>query len=155
MEETKDLLEKQIETVFGELSEYSEEDHDERKRLVQDVLAPLYKLKIEELKVQADYNIKFDQREEDSKRADKEFEYKIEQDKLAQENLEAEMEFKKKQAKTQRLEKWIEIAVQAGITVGGLIAYDIWNKRGLRFEETGTITSPHNRGLIGKMMPKI
>ena len=38
-------------------------------------------------------------------------------------------------------------------TLATLLAYDIWNKRGLKFEETGSITSSTNRNLFSKMTP--
>jgi hypothetical protein len=34
-------------------------------------------------------------------------------------------------------------------------SYDIWHRRGLRFEETGSYTSSHNRNLLSNMIPKI
>lgn len=58
------------------------------------------------------------------------------------------------QAKTQNLDRWINIGVQVGLAVSSLIAYNAWYNRGLRFEETGSITSPMTRNLLSRMLPK-
>lgn len=76
---------------------------------------------------------------------------KIEQEK---ESLEFEKQTRKEQFESQAKDRWVNFGLQVGITVGGWIAYDIWHRRGLRFEETGTITSPYTRNLISRMFPK-
>ena len=39
------------------------------------------------------------------------------------------------------------------VSILGNICYGIWQKRGYKFEETGTVTSPWLKGLINKMIP--
>lgn len=74
---------------------------------------------------------------------------KIEEDKLA-----VEREDKEAQHKDVVRDRWINAGVQVGLAICGWLAYDIWHRRGLKFEETGTITSPQTRNLISKMLPK-
>ena len=84
------------------------------------------------------------------------YKLKIEEAKIKQAKAEKseEMEIRQKQLKSQALDRWINVGVQVGLTIGSLIAYDVWFKRGLRFEETGTITSPMTRNLLSRMLPR-
>ena len=60
---------------------------------------------------------------------------------------------------SQRKSQIIDRFVKAGIIVGSVIveciAYDIWHRRNLRFEETGTFCSPQSRNLMSRMLPSI
>ena len=84
------------------------------------------------------------------------YKLKIEEAKIKQAKAEKseEMEIRQKQLKSQALDRWINVGVQVGLAIGSLIAYDVWFKRGLRFEETGTITSPMTRNLLSRMLPR-
>ena len=75
----------------------------------------------------------------------------MEQDILAKSEEKADKEALRKD---QNLDRWIGLGVQVGLAVGGWLVYDIWNRRGLKFEETGTITSPWTRNLVSRMLPK-
>lgn len=88
---------------------------------------------------------------------------KIEETKVEQANVEANEKrvmndrdwlAKQEQLDSQIKDRWINVAVQVGLTLSSLIAYNCWFKRGLRFEETGTVTSPMTKNLISKMLPK-
>lgn len=61
---------------------------------------------------------------------------------------------KEAEYKSKNIGQWIMFGGQALMTVTTMIAYNYWFKKGLKFEETGTITSPHNRNLISNMLPK-
>ena len=50
--------------------------------------------------------------------------------------------------------QWISVAVQVGLAVAGWICYDVWHRRGLKFEETGTVCSPWTKNLMSNMKPK-
>lgn len=88
-------------------------------------LTQLYRLRIEEAKIEQAKNEKYD-----------------------------ELDIKHAQLNAQSLDRLINVGLQIGLTIGGWIAYDIWNRRGLKFEETGTITSPWTRNLLSRMLPK-
>lgn len=99
-------------------------------------LTELYKLRIEEIKIEASRINEMRQRE-------------IEKDVRMNENY-----IKSEQLRSQSLDRWINVGLQVGLTLSGLIAYSRWYRMGLKFEETGSITSPMTRNLISKMLPK-
>jgi hypothetical protein len=99
-------------------------------------LAELYKLRIEEEKIEADLINKTRQRE---------FEKNTQM---------TETSLKYEQLRSQSWDRWINVGLQVGLTVMGLVAYNCWYNRGLKFEETGSITSPMTRNLLSRMLPK-
>lgn len=83
------------------------------------------------------------------------YELRIEEKKLEQAEMERreESDSKKAQLEAQNKDRFINIGVQIGLTIMSLLAYDVWYRRGLKFEETGTITAPMTRNLLSKMLP--
>lgn len=81
---------------------------------------------------------------------------RIEEAKIEQVEVEKyeEKEMRQTQLKSQNLDRWINIGVQVGLGIMSIIAYDVWYRRGLRFEETGSITSPMTRNLISRLLPR-
>lgn len=114
------------EVIETELLKLSEyePDSEDKSKAIKDV-SELYKLRIEEAKI-----------------------------KQVEAQANAEAEAKQKQAKSQNLDRWINLGVQIGLGIAGIVAYDVWYRRGLRFEETGTITSPMTRNLLSRMLPR-
>lgn len=53
-----------------------------------------------------------------------------------------------------QIDRWVNFGLQVGLTIGGWLVYDIWYRRGLRFEQFGTVTAPMTRNLISRMLPK-
>lgn len=53
-----------------------------------------------------------------------------------------------------RKDRLFSMLTQVGIAVGGWICYDVWHRRGLKFEETGIVTSHWTRNLMSRMIPK-
>lgn len=52
--------------------------------------------------------------------------------------------------------KCADIAVQISLGLAGLVFYNVWNRRGYKFEENGTITSKtFNRSLQDVKIPKL
>ena len=74
--------------------------------------------------------------------------YKV---KLEEEGMKTASEEKMKLAKAQSFEKFISLGVQAGISLGTLIAYGHWFRQGLKLETTNTVGSTFFRNLVGKM----
>lgn len=99
-------------------------------------LTELYKLRIEEAKIETDRIDKMRQRE-------------VERDAQMNENY-----LKSEQLRSQALDRWINVGLQVGLTFASLVAYNCWYNRGLKFEETGTVTSPMTRNLISRMLPR-
>lgn len=92
------------------------------------------------------------------------YELKLEEDKLELERQnqkdQAELEKLKLEAeaakaKEQHFFNWLGIGVQLGTTIFMATCYNMWLNRGFRFEEFGTIRSPHMRNLIGKILPRL
>lgn len=64
-----------------------------------------------------------------------------------------ELDLKMRQLDQSKLDRWVNVGLQIGLTAASLLAYDIWYRRGLRFEETGSVTTPMTRNLINRMLP--
>lgn len=54
----------------------------------------------------------------------------------------------------QGIERYFRYGAMALELVLPIVAYGIWYHKGLKFEETGTVTSPMTRNLITRMLPK-
>lgn len=141
MDDINKLLGEEIKKEISNLSNL-EDGSEEKSKAIED-LAKLYRLRIEEIKAQTERD---GQRDNAILEKDK---YK-----LALETADVEKEEKLTQRKAANLDRIINVGLQVGLTVGGWLAYDIWHRRGLKFEETGTITSPWTRNLVSKMTPK-
>lgn len=61
---------------------------------------------------------------------------------------------KRASLRNQKIDRWVNAGLQVALTVGSLVAYNVWLNRGLRFEETGTITSPMTRNLLSRLLPR-
>ena len=83
------------------------------------------------------------------------YKLKLEETKIEQAKVEKseEMDLKKKQFKSQGLDRWLNFGLSLGSTLIGVIAYDVWHRRGLRFQESGSITNPETKNLMSKMLP--
>lgn len=155
---TRSLLVQRIENEFNNLDDM--EDNESKQKAINNIVA-LYKLKIEEDKLDTEYSEHRDKLElekeqqkfeNDLKKQDMELKSRqIDGDLEAKSN---ELELNKVQLEERKLDRWVDLGAQVGLTLIGVIAYDIWFRKGLKFEETGTITSPMTRNLFSKMLPK-
>lgn len=100
-----------------------------------DDLVKLYKLKIEERKIDLDESDKVNRRKMD-------------------ENINIrDDELKQKQMKEQIKERYFRIGTATAELVIPLVFYGIWMRKGFKFEETGTYTSKTFMGLINRFKP--
>lgn len=155
---TRTLLVQRIENEFENLDLM--EDGEGKQKAINNLVA-LYKLKIEEEKIDAEYNENRDkcdlekmQQENDIEIKNKDIELKTRQFEVESDDRLHELELRKAQLDEQKLDRWVNFGTQVGLAMLSVVAYDIWNRRGLKFEETGTITSPMTRNLLSKMLPK-
>lgn len=141
MDKIQKALQEEINDEIQKLSSL-EPGSSEHAKATDDVVK-LYRLRIEEVRAEAEQKDKRDR-------------YKLEKSQMEQDILARSAEKADKEAlrKDQNLDRWIGLGVQVGLAVGGWLVYDIWNRRGLKFEETGTITSPWTRNLVSRMLPK-
>lgn len=122
----KDRIQKSLDEAIGkELENLSDSINETEKEKSIENLSTLYKLRIEEAKIEQAKNDKYD-----------------------------ELEIRKAQLDSQAKDRVFNVALQAGLTVGGWLVYSLWFRRGLKFEEEGTVTSPWTRNLISRMFPK-
>ena len=142
MDEIRKMVDEKIKSEIEGLSSL-EPGSDAKSKAVGD-LSKLYQMRLEEIKTEA---AKQDQKDRHELERDKHFlECLVRDD---------EKDLKLAQHKSQNLDRWLNVGVQVGLTIMSLVAYDIWSKRGFKFEETGTICSPQNRNLLSNMLPKL
>lgn len=130
---TKELLDEAIETEIDNLYQISLKP-DEKSKVVDD-LVKLYKLKIEETKVESEI--------EEKNRI------RISEDM----NRTYEMKLKDNQLSEQVKDRYFRLGIAAAELILPLIFYGIWMRKGLKFEETGAFTSTTFKGLLNKFKP--
>lgn len=117
-EELKNSLDRRIEQCLKQL-ETLEEGSDAKKSAIGD-LDILYKLHLEEIKVQMETLDKFEKR------------------RIEEEN-------NKSVVKEQSIDRYVKIGLEIILGVGQIVFCAIYLNKGFRFEETGTFTSATNR----------
>lgn len=125
-EEIKGLLEEEIKEEIRSLSEL--DSGSKEKSAAIDDLAKLYKLKIEDTKIDFDYGEKYEARASDE-------------------------QLKRDQLSEQVKDRYFRLGIEAAGILLPLMFYAIWMRRGFRFEETGTYTSTTFRGLFNRFKP--
>lgn len=150
-EQLKDLLSEEIKTEIQGLSELSPGSTEHSKAV--DNLATLYKLKIEETKMELDFDEKEKRRKMDEKNRQKDDALKEQQ--LKDENLARERDelIRKEQMTEQGKDRYIRLGIAAAEIILPLVFYSKWMKKGFKFEETGTFTSTTFRGLFNRFKP--
>lgn len=108
---------------------------DEESSAVEE-LAQLHKLRIEELKIEAEY-------------ASKQAQINAEKEARIIENG-----LKHEQLRSQAIDRWANIGKDVLIAIGGWALYRQCFREGMKFEQFGTITTPWMRNLISKVLPK-
>lgn len=128
-------------------------------------LTKLYKLRLEEIKIDEEYNDKYNRRimedehhikdnELKERQFDRDSELKERQIDNEASTKDRDEQLRREQLYEQRKDRWINFGLQLGLTLVSVVAYDCWYRRGLKFEETGTVGSPMTRNLISRMLPK-
>lgn len=132
-EEIRDLLEEEIKAQIESLGSLKS-GSQEKSRAVTDLMQ-VYKLKIEEDKIELESNDK--QRRMENEEVDHERDWKL----------------KSNQLDEQVKDRYFRLASSAAQVILPLLFYGVWMKKGLKFEETGTFTSQTFRGLINCFRP--
>lgn len=151
-DEIRDLLEKEIKSEIKGLS--SLEQGSEKHSTAVESLSKLYKLKIEETKSKWDNDEKYNRRLMDKEQNCLDTKMKERQMDSDDDARERELELKRKQLHKDIWLTSISCGVQLIGTVIGIAAYNAWLNKGLKFEETGTITTPETKNLLSKMIPR-
>lgn len=122
----KDKIQKQLDEVIQtELDGLETLEPAEKEKVIHTV-TELYKLRIEEAKLEQSRN-----------------------DKLTEQDV------KNDQLKEQRIDRLVNLGLQLGITVGGWLMFSIWQRREMKFEMEGTPTTPLFRNILSQMTPKL
>lgn len=151
-DEIRDLLEKEIKSEIEGLS--SLEQGSEGHSTAVESVSKLYKLKIEETKSKWDNDEKYNRRLMDKEQNCLDTKMKERQMDSDDDARERELELKRKQLHKDIWLTSISCGVQLIGTVIGIAAYNAWLNKGLKFEETGTITTPETKNLLSKMIPR-
>ena len=151
-DEIRDLLEKEIKSEIKGLS--SLEQGSEGHSTAVESVSKLYKLRIEETKSKWDNDEKYNRRLMDKEQSCLDVKMKERQMDSDDDARKLELEFKRKQLHKDIWLTSISCGVQLLGTVIGIAAYNAWLNKGLKFEETGTITTPETKNLLSKMIPR-
>ena len=84
------------------------------------------------------------------------YKLRIEEAKIEQERAHnnRDIELRRVQLESQAKDRRVNVGLQIGLSMASLVAYDLWYRRGLKFEETGVIRSRWIRNLVSRMFPK-
>lgn len=150
-EQLKELLSEEIKTQIQDLSKLDPGSAEKSKAV--DDLATLYKLKIDETKMELDFDEKQARRKMDKENRLKDDTLKEQQ--LKDENSVHERDelIRKEQLAEQVKDRYIRLGIAAAEIILPLIFYSKWMKKGFKFEETGTFTSTTFRGLFNRFKP--
>lgn len=129
--------------ILSQINELSDFDpgSTEQQTAVENV-TKLYKLALEDIKTENDYEEKTYRREADAQH---------EQNELDRQTREEE--FKADQLAEQKKDRYFRIGLGVAEIVLPLIFYASWMKRGFKFEETGTYTSKTFMNLFNRFKP--
>ena len=139
-EELRQALAEEILSQFDDLK-HLEPGSEEQKSAVENI-AKLYKLGLEDVKADTDYDEKLYRRELDERH-----------EKDESEKQTREEEFKRNQLAEQTKDRYFRLGIEAVGIILPLVFYASWMKRGFKFEETGTYTSTTFRGLFNRFRP--
>lgn len=133
-EEIKELLDEEIKSRIenlGTASPGTDEDNDAVSNL-----NTLYKLRLEEKKIDADVDDKNARRVQENEKNEREF------------------DLKEQQADEEKKQTIVKLVLGTCEIVVPLIFSAHWLKRGFKFEEDGILTSTTMRGLFNGIFPK-
>ncbi len=144
MAEIKTLLDDVIETEISNLRGLP--SGDERRGDAIRELVSLHKLRIEEIRTQADVEEKSERREMDNKRQEVELTAR-DVDRNREDEAQA------RQLREQKIDRYVRTGVAAAELILPLVFYGIWMKRGFKFEESGVYSSTTFKNLFNRFKP--
>ncbi len=139
-EEIRQALADEILDQFGNLKNL-EPGSKEQQTAVENI-TKLYRLGLEDVKADTDYDEKLYRRDVDAQHE------QYELDRQTREEL-----FKRDQLAEQIKDRYFKLGIEVAGIVLPLIFYAAWMKKGFKFEETGIYTSTTFRGLFSRFRP--
>ena len=116
-------------------------------------LNDLYKLKIEEIKNDWEYDEKYNRRIMEETQHQLDGQLKEKQIDGEARDRERDLDLREAQLKDQTIERYFKYGVEVGLALITLGFYSGWMKKGFKFEETGTFTSKTFMGLVNRFRP--
>ena len=150
-ENIKELLNEEIAAEIQAISSL-DSGSEEKSKAIED-LAKLYRLRIEETKSELDAEDKRSRRTLESEANVRENEIKKSQ---LDEQIKADVQdeqYKRSQLDEQVKDRYFKLGIAAAELLIPIMFYDIWMRKGFKFEETGTYTSTTFRGLFNRFRP--
>lgn len=139
-EEIRQVLADEILDQFNNLKNL-DPGSKEQQTAVENI-TKLYRLGLEDVKADTDYDEKLYRRDVDAQH---------EQDELEKQTREEE--FKRNQLSEQTKDRYFRLGIEVAGIILPLMFYASWMKKGFKFEETGTYTSTTFRGLFNRFRP--
>jgi hypothetical protein len=150
-ENIRELMNDEIEDELKDLASMrlGSEEHTEAV----DTLVKLYKLRLEEMKLEREFEDKRERRTMEAEHHSADVTMKQQQ--LLQEDAfhECDVQQKEKQLSVQKKDIYFKLGIEAAGIILPLMFYACWINKGLKFEETGTFTSGTFKGLINRFRP--
>ena len=150
MAEIKSMLDEVIEEKIQNLGDLS--DSEEKSAVIKD-LVQLHKLRIEEIKAQAEVDDKRERRVIDSKKNEAEIALKRREADGKDADRAREERALIQQAHENKIDRCIKVVVAGVELILPLTFYGIWMRRGFKFEETGSFTSTTFKNLLNRFRP--
>lgn len=147
----RELIDERITREFQILNGLEEVDENKTVNRIE----TLHKLRMQELEYEAELAKEAERRAIESEQHNQDGLLKEKQIDLEAEDRNRKMDIEQEQIKLEKKGKMIDTCVHVGIAVASIVAYNHWFKGGLRFEETGSYTSPMVKGLFNRMLPKL
>ena len=151
MAEIKSLLDGVIETEIQNLETLSS-GSEERAAVIKD-LAALHKLRIEEIKAEADAEEKRERRVMDAEQRQTENALKRRQVDGEVDERDRDERFKQSQIREQVHDRYWKIGIAAAELLVPLVFYGAWMSAGFKFEEKGTYSSQTFKNLFNRFKP--
>ncbi len=147
----KELLRNEIVSDFESLEGLTV-GSKERASAVED-LVKLYRLTIEESKVEQDFKLKKAEHKELTIRQEKDYNLRVKQFELDKMVKTKGSESEDKNSREQKIDRYVKWGIAVAEIILPLAFYARWMRRGFEFEETGTYTSTTFRGLFSHFRP--
>ena len=77
----------------------------------------------------------------------------IDNDQFRRDQMEKDEQSRKEQLAEQRIDRYVRIGIAAAELMIPIMFYNIWMRKGFKFEETGSFTSTTFKGLINRFRP--
>ncbi len=156
--EEQTISEMLVEEIKAQIEDLSalETGSAEKSKAIED-LAKLYRVRIDEAKVDWEADEKYYRRQMDERQKESELTFKQEQQKLDEafrvSQLETEHGIKAAQLAEAKKDRYFKLGIGVAELLIPLGFYAAWMRKGFKFEETGSFTSQTFRGLWNRFRP--